>query len=94
MLTNILGYNVYTDVGVVHAPKLDMNNKYELIDLYDIGYVLFCDKQLDTQLLWDQNSVKEDIFTDLPLIAVSDIDERVRLYSVGDIGNTNHNVEK
>lgn len=82
VLTNILGYNVYTDVGIVITPGgLTAENKRELIDLYQIDYVLYCEDQLNTPLAWDQYGVTKDIFTDLPLIAISVTDSRVRLYS-------------
>lgn len=85
VLTNILGYNVYADIGVVKTPgDLTDNNSQELVDLYDIDYVLFCNDQLDTQLAWDQDVVTEDVFTDLPLIAISENDPRLRLYSARD----------
>lgn len=85
ILTNILGYNVYTDVGVVKTPEgLTVENKDELIELYDIDYVLFCSDQLNTKLAWDQYGAIEDVFSDLKLIATSSKDGRLRLYSTGD----------
>jgi len=85
VLTNILGYNVYTDVGIVKTPGgLTEANKQELIDLYDIDYVLFCRDQLNTQLAWDQYGVIEDVFNDLQLVEISEDDSRVRLYSTNE----------
>lgn len=83
VLTNILGYNVYTDVGIVMAPDgLTEANKKEVMDVYHIDHVLFCSDQMETPIVWDQYVVKEDVFTDLSLVAVSDFDKRVRLYKV------------
>jgi len=93
VLTNILGYNVYADIGVVKTPgDLTESNSQELIDLYDIDYVLFCSDQLDTQLAWDQDVVTEDVFTDLPLIAISNQDRRIRLYSTSDFKHPDYKI--
>lgn len=82
-MTNILGYNVYTNVGIVMAPDgLTEVNKEEVMDVYHIDHVLFCSDQMETPIVWDQYVVKEDVFTDLSLVAVSDFDKRVRLYKV------------
>jgi hypothetical protein len=81
ILTNILGYNVYSDTGIALAPEgMTPDNKARLIELYDIDYVLFCANQIDSALPWDQNGVRDNIFTGLPLIGVSDKDSRVMLY--------------
>jgi hypothetical protein len=82
VLTNILGYNVYSDIGFVWAPSgLSEENKQEMIDLYQIDHVIYCMDQKDTTLAWDQYAVEENLFTDLRLVAVSNLDSRVMLYA-------------
>ena len=82
ILTNIIGYSVYADMGVVWAPgNISYENKVTLIDMYKIDYVLFCENQKNHLASWDQNVVPQDIFTDLQLICISKKDNRVKLYS-------------
>lgn len=83
VLTNILGYNVYSEIGIVQTPSdLNSTNRQTLLELYDIDYVLYCSDQLDTSLAWDQWAVHTNIFEDLPLLAVSAGDDRVKLYAI------------
>jgi hypothetical protein len=91
ILTNIVGYNVYSDVGIVLAPsEINYTNKYEIIQTYNIDYVLFAQDQRNHWASWDQNVVPQDIFTDLHLIKISKIDERVKLYSIKQTNNNNY----
>ncbi len=82
ILTNIIGYSVYASTGVVWAPgNLTSENKYNVIDTYEIDYILFCGEQKNYLSAWDQNVVPFDIFSDLQLVGTSTIDSRVKLYS-------------
>lgn len=85
ILHNIIGFCVYSAHGLVRAPTgMTFTNKYEVLGVYRIDYVLFAANQLHHLAMWEQNLVPRDIFTDLELFGVSEIDDRVRLYRVPD----------
>lgn len=82
ILSNLVGYNVYTERGYVLAPpNMTSNNKNEILDTYKIDYVLYCDG-FSRYLNWNEYTIKMDIFGDLELVKVSDYDDRVMLYKV------------
>jgi hypothetical protein len=82
ILTNIVGYNLYSDHGYVLAPLNINSSRYpELLDLYKVDYVLHC-VGYTSYIGWTEYTLMTDIYGDLPLIATSDVYPELRLYSV------------
>jgi hypothetical protein len=82
VLSNLVGYNVYTDRGYVLAPpNMKSDNKNEIFDTYKIDYVLYCDG-FSRYLNWTEYTITTDIFGDLELVKLSELDDRVMLYKV------------
>jgi hypothetical protein len=82
ILSNIVGYNLYTDHGyILVPPNTDLENKEELLDLYKVDYVLHY-FGLTRYFGWNEYTVKKDEFYDMVLTDVSDKDQDLRLYRV------------
>lgn len=82
LLTNIVGYNVYSEVGyALLPPYLERSHRNELLDLYNIDYVLFYvgnPRPLD----WADLTDYVDSFNDLLLVGKSDRLNYLRLYKI------------
>ena len=80
ILSNIVGYNIYTDHGYVLAPpNMHLGNKESLLTMYDVDYVLYCIGRT-RYFGWNEFTVRSEEFRDLPLIEQSSSDDRVMLY--------------
>lgn len=81
ILSNIIGYNLYSDRGYVLAPlNINSLNYHEIIDFYGVDYVLHSVGY--TQYLgWTEYTLMTDIYQDLPLVEASKMHTPMKLYS-------------
>ncbi len=74
LLVNILGYNVFSRNKLVLSPRnINKENKHELIDTYQVDYVL---------LAQGERGITSDIFSDYKLVGHSGNDVDIYLYKV------------
>jgi hypothetical protein len=80
--TNIIGYNVYSESGhLLLPPNTTTENKSELIDFYDVDYILFCEGA-PKYFFWNDYLQTYNMYYDLDLISRSDGEHKLFLYRV------------
>ena len=68
LMFNMRGYNVYSDRGFVLAPpNTEHDNYQEVIDLYDIDYILQCNGLTD-YFFWFERTIGIEKYRGLPLL--------------------------
>lgn len=79
---NVRGYNVYSDRGyILTPPNTDNENYRELIDAYDVDYILHCNG-LTQYYAWFERTIGIEMFEGLPLVETVYLEDlmSLRLY--------------